>query len=164
MKQIPNYKDYCVTEEGRVWSIKSYRFLKGRPDRRGYLQVSLPYDGHFKNRFVHQLVLETFVGPKQSGSVTRHLDGNPKNNCLNNLMWGTPKENAEDWIKHTGGPCGENQGGSKLTWDDVEFIRWLYKQKVFTLAGIAKFFNVCFQNISAIVNNKTWKVIDGSNY
>ena len=89
MKQIPNYKDYCVTEEGRVWSIKSYRFLKSRPDRRGYLQVSLPYDGRFKNRFVHQLVLEAFVGPKPSGKVTRHLDGNSKNNCLNNLMWGS---------------------------------------------------------------------------
>jgi hypothetical protein len=32
--------------------------------------------------------------------LIRHLDGNPKNNRLENLAWGTYKENAQDRELH----------------------------------------------------------------
>lgn len=49
---------------------------------------------------VHRIVLEAFVGPRPKKMVCRHLDGNSLNNNLSNLKWGTPKENAQDMVKH----------------------------------------------------------------
>lgn len=49
-----------------------------------------------KTRYVHTLVLETFVGPRPLGAYARHLDDDPRNNRLANLAWGTPSDNAFD--------------------------------------------------------------------
>lgn len=49
---------------------------------------------------VHVLVLEAFDRPRPKGAVCRHLDGNPINNHLSNLAWGTHKENTEDRKRH----------------------------------------------------------------
>jgi hypothetical protein len=50
--------------------------------------------------FIHCLLLTVFVSPRPEGLVCRHLDGNPLNNNLSNLSWGTPRENYDDVIKH----------------------------------------------------------------
>ena len=49
---------------------------------------------------VHRLVLEAFVGPMPEAMETRHLDGNPANNCLDNLRYGTRAENEADKRLH----------------------------------------------------------------
>lgn len=49
---------------------------------------------------VHQLVLEAFVGPRPEGMVTRHLNGDPSDNRLTNLAWGTHAENNADTVQH----------------------------------------------------------------
>lgn len=66
--------------------------LKPYPTRDGYLLVDL----HKKAIQVHSLILKTFVGEKNSRNhVCMHLDDNKKNNRLDNLVWGTYKENAQ---------------------------------------------------------------------
>lgn len=67
----------------------------------GYLSVNL---GAGVRRSVHTLVLEAFVGPRPEGAVCRHLNGNPKDNRLANLAWGTPGENRRDTVKHGNDP------------------------------------------------------------
>ena len=49
---------------------------------------------------IHRLVLEAFAGPRQAGMECRHLDGNPLNNRLENLCWGTKLENEADKVRH----------------------------------------------------------------
>ena len=73
-----------------IWSVPA-----------GYVQVGLTERGRRpEKRSIHSLVLESFVGPRPNGAVVRHLDGNPSNNAIENLQWGTPAENAEDTIRH----------------------------------------------------------------
>lgn len=71
--------------------------------------VTIPYqlvsvkcvDGTFKQRRIHQLVLESFVGPRpNTDSVVRHLNGDPVDNRIENLVWGTASENAHDRVRH----------------------------------------------------------------
>lgn len=50
----------------------------------------------------HRLVAITFLGmPPEGKSIIRHLNGIPCDNRIENLAWGTPKENGEDRHKHT---------------------------------------------------------------
>ena len=130
----PIQPGYFVSDDGSVWSAfrGRWRRLKPHPQSRGHCTVDL---GKRNTRFVHRLVLEAFVGPCPDGMECRHLDGNPGNNRLENLAWGTPKENAADSIRHgtsffltergrTVGRKGRPVGsGCKITRDQVAIIR-----------------------------------------
>jgi hypothetical protein len=99
---------YEVSSEGRVRRVASTdtrgyqrkeRVLKQHPEERGHLHVTL-CNGDRSTRKVHALMLESFVGPRPYGYVSRHLDGKPAHNVLGNLKWGTPSENQRDSIRH----------------------------------------------------------------
>ena len=62
--------------------------------------VVLSKKGRKKEERVHRLVLEAFVGPLPDGMVTRHLDGNPLNNHISNLQYGSQSENGLDTVRH----------------------------------------------------------------
>jgi len=53
---------------------------------------------------------------------------------------------------------GADHYNAKLTWSQVEEIRNLRNNERLTLAELAKRFGMSFQQISAIVNNKTWRI------
>ena len=99
---------YEVSNIGRVRSLdrisaRGHR-IKGRmlklKDVKGYDVARLNW-GVADWRYVHQLVLEAFVSPRPEGCVdVRHLDGNRKNNKVENLKWGTHAENMRDMSRH----------------------------------------------------------------
>lgn len=90
--------NYEVSNLGRIRSLKfqKIRLLKSQPCGNGYLKVRLSNNGVVTPLTIHQLVLESFVGRRPLGKVTRHLNGNPKDNRLVNLAWGTQSENMKD--------------------------------------------------------------------
>ncbi len=97
------------------WHYKG-RILQARPKESGHLNVSL---GAHNTKKVHRLVLETFVGFCPMGMECLHIDGNPANNRIENLRWGTRFENKADERKHAR-LYGRRQGS---TWLTVEIIR-----------------------------------------
>ena len=68
--------------------------------RGGHVLVSLCRDGMEQSISLHSLVLEAFVGPRPDGMFGLHWDDDPTNNCLDNLRWGTPTDNAQDSIRN----------------------------------------------------------------
>lgn len=101
-RAIPSFPLYEVSDEGRV--RRGGRMLKSSSRNGGYHEVvlSLGTRDTRKNRRLHHLVLEAFVAPKPEGQVGRHLDDNQNNNRLDNLSWGTQKQNAEDRLRNGG--------------------------------------------------------------
>lgn len=104
-KPIPGYDGrYEVCTDGSVASLRSGKRRRLKPvqwrDTR-YQRISL-YDGkgYGRPRYVHQVVLLTFVGPLPDGLVVRHLNGDPSDNRLANLAYGTRKENQQDSLIH----------------------------------------------------------------
>lgn len=77
--------------------------LKPQLNKDGYEVVCLWINRRPKPFFVHRLVLAAFVGPLPEGQVTRHLDGDCRNNTLSNLAYGTRSENTADMMRH--GTC-----------------------------------------------------------
>lgn len=105
-KEIPGWPNYGVTSDGRVFSFSQWR---GDPCRElsqhvhsdGYLTVRLNRNGRRYRRRVHQLVLRVFGEPRPSPHhEVRHLDGDPRNNHIDNLAWGTRADNAADRERH----------------------------------------------------------------
>jgi hypothetical protein len=100
MKYIPGYEArYSVTKDGRIYSHITEQFLKTPLNQDGYPRVTLCIKGTRKYMLVHQAVLLTYIGPP-NGLICRHLNGDPTDNHLENLTWGTPLENAADMVAH----------------------------------------------------------------
>lgn len=157
------FPKYEVDSNGAVWSLnkKTRRPLKLWKNRGGYLTVTLKDSGRRKGFLVNRLVLLALVGyPPPGREVTRHLNRTPADNRLENLAWGSDKDNADDKATHGTLLCGEGVGNSKLTEADVVAIRSAY------LAGesqrsIATRLGTTQTNISMVVCRRTWKHLDG---
>lgn len=104
----PNYSDiFRVSNFGNVKRIKKFNkwssggtkcdiLLKPYENHKGYLSVWLIANGARKSVFVHRLVALAFIDNPNNYPQVNHIDGNKKNNCVQNLEWCTSKQN----IKH----------------------------------------------------------------
>ena len=93
---------YEVGKDGSVWSL-DYRHTGQRKqmvpvpyNKWGYLAVRLSKDGKQKTRPVHQLVLNAYIPKPSPELVVMHKNSKPADNRLDNLAWGTIKENQND--------------------------------------------------------------------
>ena len=62
--------------------------------------MNLSHQGEDKTRTVHSLVAEAFIGARPEGMEICHSDGDPTNNHLDNLRYGTPSDNTLDKVRH----------------------------------------------------------------
>ncbi len=91
---IKGFEDrYWVSNWGRVWSIKSVKFIGQWDNGCGYLCVSLYKDCARKNCKVHRLVAEAFIPNGGNKPEVNHLDEDKSNNRSDNLAWVTHEEN-----------------------------------------------------------------------
>ncbi len=134
------------------------QLLKFQVNQSGYYQTAFCVDGGFKHRYVHNLVIEAFVGKCPIGQQVRHLDGNSINNHLSNLVYGTPKENYQDKILHGTDSVGSNNGNAKLDESTVKDIRLAFSYD-FGPTELAKFFKTPLATIKSIVYKRTWSHI-----
>jgi hypothetical protein len=106
--------------------IRRGQVLKERrqPGSMGYCVVVL-YSTKRIHRRVHRIILEAFAGPRPDGMVCRHLDGNPMNNRLANLRWGTQAENIADKVRHGTILRGSQLPQTRLTEDQARLVKRL---------------------------------------
>lgn len=114
-RDIPGFEDYySVSNTGLVLSkarvvVKSNGVVQPRPERLlaghsgvgGHRIVKICIPGRkYRLWFVHVLVMLAFAGPKPDGLEVRHLNGDPQDNRLSNLSYGTRQENIRDKVLH----------------------------------------------------------------
>lgn len=66
----------------------------------GYMRTRLWIDGQGRNEYVHVLVARAFFGAKPESAEVRHLDGDRKNNHVENLSYGSSSRNSYDAVIH----------------------------------------------------------------
>lgn len=93
MKPIKNYEGrYSITEDGRIYSHKTKRFLAPKYGKDGYMRISLNKNGVSKSYLIHRLVGETFLENLENKPTIDHIDRNKHNNHVSNLRWATRSE------------------------------------------------------------------------
>ena len=106
---IPGWEgQYEVSDQGSVRSLDRYiTFPYGRRRAAGcVLSPGVRPDGHLnvslcgKSKLVHQLVMLAFVGERPDGFEVCHNNGDPADNRLENLRYGTASDNGRDRVRH----------------------------------------------------------------
>lgn len=111
--------DYYVYDDGRIYSLKSKKFLS--PDTStGYARVLLCHNGIHKRFNVHKLVGLFFIPNPENLPIINHKDNNILNNHVDNLEWISYSDNvkSENCIKH------EKIYASPFTDDELKTEEW----------------------------------------
>lgn len=175
-RDVVGFPGYKVGNDGSVWSC--WRLRRRHPtggsggfrlvmtDRWRKLKANV--NKHYPRiglspgktiRYVHHLVLEAFVGPRPEGMEACHFpDGYHGNNCLDNLKWGTRKENVSHQIPQGTMRRGCDRPNAKLDELRVREIRHLHLSGS-SFAAIARRFKLSCGTIKNVVRRKTWKHI-----
>ena len=159
--------NYEVSNRGNVRSrlkpgnhrnkIGNPRNLKQNENEAGYYTISLPIgkDGQYITKTVHSLIAESFFGKRPDGFETAHLNGDSRDNRVENLKYVTPKENESHKREHGTIPLGERNGQSKLLGWQVEIIKYLASKGI-PQSHVARLFDISYKTVSPIVNGERW--------
>jgi len=95
MKEIEGFENYCVTEDGEIWSKLSQVFLRKNINTKGYYCLNL-YNNNGKSQIrVHRIVGLNLIPNPLNLPCLNHIDGNKLNNHVSNLEWCTQKGNMQ---------------------------------------------------------------------
>lgn len=92
--------NYEVSNLGRVRRIKSGcgtyegRILNFIENGKGYVIAPMTLNSKKYRRYVHRLVADAFIPNPDGKPEVNHIDGNKRNNCVDNLEWVTRSENC----------------------------------------------------------------------
>jgi hypothetical protein len=95
MKQVPNSPNYCITLDGKLFSLTRMKYVKPSYDRDGYVFYRMSYKSREFQKKAHRLVAITYLPNPLNKSDVNHIDGKKDNNLLCNLEWMTKSENAK---------------------------------------------------------------------
>jgi hypothetical protein len=133
------------------------QIIRQRRTKTGYMYCSLSdqMNGRLISVRVHKVILLAFGFEPKEGEQVRHLNGNPADNRINNLRWGTALENAKDRDEHGTTMRGQRHNRTHLTQAQVDEIRRLAAPR--KNSELARRFGVSGASIGNIINGKTWK-------
>ena len=159
IKRAPGYE---VSNLGRIRS-----FMKGKNGHImspctfscNRLGVYLRINKKKSIAYIHKEVATAFLGKRPEGMVTRHLDGNVTNNCLNNLAYGTQLDNMADARRHKTIACGNKLPQAKLNPRKVRIIRKL-REIGFTVPRLSQIFGVSLRNIYRVIRRQSWAHVE----
>jgi DNA-binding XRE family transcriptional regulator len=156
-KDIPGHEaQYQVSDQGRVKSLSRYvrsgagmrkvneRILRPGKSKSGHVSVMLGRNGHGSQ--VHQLVMLAFIGPPPKDTEVLHRNGNPSDNRLENLHYGTRSHNILDVYR-------VGKRWRKLSLEEIKLIHSRANSGE-TGTALAKEYGVTSTTVSAIKNGR----------
>lgn len=150
---------YLVTIQGNVYNSETMHKLVPATMPNGYQKVLIYYKpGKRKQVSVHRLVAKAFIPNPDNLPQVNHIDGDKKNNNVDNLEWVTGSENIQHafdtGLKH--GAKGQYCSFAKTTDDNVRRICEELVKNELTPPQIAKKYNVYRKTVLLILYRKQW--------
>ena len=147
-------------------------------DTRGYSQVLLSIGNNKRVARVHRLVAEAFLKEPSEALklecskagvkyvLVNHKDGNPENNCVENLEWCSPRYNCDYSVKigtHNT-VKGEENYNAVLSEEDVLSIYRMAHEKIMSQEKIGEMFGVKQITVSNIKMGRSWSWLTGQKW
>jgi hypothetical protein len=180
-KVVPGFSNYEVSSMGNIRSIERVTVmsngrvvhLEGRNKtirvhpKNGFLLTDLVDDkGKRRTVYPHKVVALAYITNPQprKNKVVVHLDGNLKNNCIENLAWTSfsasikkgfelgKRDNSQLWLKRRlkYGPKGGNTSNGRpdpLDYAQKKRIHYLRIEKGMTLKELSEKYNCSISHI-----------------
>ena len=87
---------YPVTPDGTVYGkVTPGKALRPQTTARGYLRLLVSIDGRICNYYVHRIVAETFIPNPEGKPQVNHINGDKRDNRVENLEWCSRIENMQ---------------------------------------------------------------------
>lgn len=95
MKDIKDYENYQISEDGKVYNKIKQIFMKPSLSKYGYYRVGLTNANGKKIISIHRLVAKTYIPNTFNKPQVNHINGIKSDNRLENLEWATREENMQ---------------------------------------------------------------------
>lgn len=167
-RSIPGFSLYEASDLGRIRSWRKGgciarrgeipKVLKSCAHKYGYRMVSIKSDntGKFQTVTVHSLVLIAFSGQRPKDMDCLHINGVSSDNRLENLRWGTAKENMQDKVRHGTQGFGEKHQNAKYTAEKVRELRRMVSAGE-SIASAAATLGIGYSSARGITQGRIWK-------
>jgi hypothetical protein len=158
-KDLTEHPHYQVNTSGQVRSVRLWnrpKILRPTKNKNGYLMVAL---GRGNTKYVHQLVLLAFKGPRPAFCTASHLNGNRTDNRAINLIWESSTDNNARKIEHGTTQRGTKNGHALLTVEQVRTIKAVKDPEHGWYTAIAVLYGVHPNTIRDVHQRRTWRHI-----
>lgn len=95
---IPGYE---ISNKGRLFTTKYFKKRKEISPTikaNGYLDVKLSNNGIKHHEYIHRLVAKAFIPNPNNLPEVNHIDGNKRNNNVDNLEWCSRLDNMQHYF------------------------------------------------------------------
>jgi hypothetical protein len=145
---IPDYPNYSIDMDGRIFGIKRRKLLTPWATLTGHLRVDIRNKNtQQKKPYIHDLVMTSFRGPKPVGAVVWHLNDDHSDNQLENLAYRSQSENTADSIKNGRNP-------RKFSDNQIAHILEL-RAKAHTVQDLMELYPCSMRNMTKILTGST---------
>lgn len=94
-KVIPEYPNYIVTKEGKIYSVNKKGYMRFT-ERDNFYVVILKNNNVKLNISVHVLVAKLFIPNPENKPYVHHINRDKKDNRVENLCWSTASESIKE--------------------------------------------------------------------
>ena len=140
-KIIEDFPNYMIYPDGRVWSIKSKKFLY-QSNSRGYKHCMLYRDKVRKACKVYRLVAKAFIPNPENKESVDHIDRNTLNNNVTNLRWATRSE------QKCNTPCRKD---SKTGYKHINYYKQSNKYRFILYKGKKQIYKKNFKTLEEAI-------------
>ena len=171
VNEIPWIREgmYKLSSFGKVYSYFHNRLLCPMKDEHNYYCIDLASNcGRARRIRLNRLVLMVFNPiPNPENFIAHHLNNNPEDNSLHNLMWVDSAFNTRYAMRYGNlhpeiFNAGENSYYAKITENQALNIIDQLNSGKYTIEQVAKLNNTTDGTVKGILYGKTWKYLNAN--